>query len=209
MPKKKTNKKGRLLCGILYPEDNENHKKALSILLNKYNSLAINHNQDTYLFDVTDENGEVIHKAGELKKAHYHFIVKFDNARYVSGLAKELEIEENVVQLCSNFNSYVIYCTHSDEPLKHQYNITDFVGILVPQAIKVLNKPQDKGDMLIDVLDFIKEHPNISWYNLIQWCNTFGYYSTLLRNKSLITEVLYECRYDNKYDNFLERSKKR
>ena len=51
---KQSKKRGRWLCGILYPEDNETHKKALSLILTKYNSLAINHNKDVYLFDVTD-----------------------------------------------------------------------------------------------------------------------------------------------------------
>lgn len=205
---KKGKTKSRIMCGILYPDDNETHKIALSIILKKYNSLAICHDKDKYLFDVTDENGETVHKKGELKKAHYHIIIKFDNPRYTSGVAKELKLEENLIQCCSNFKSYVIYCTHRDEPLKHQYDVTDFIGALVPQVIKLLDKPQDKGDMLVDVLEYIKAHPSISWYQLVLWCNTFGYYETLLRNKSIISDVLYEFRYDNKYHNYLERSKK-
>lgn len=208
MSKRKcNNKKSRWLCGILYPEDNESHKKALSLILTKYNSLAINHNKDVYLFDVTDENGEIVHRKGELKKAHYHFVVHFENARYISGFAKELGIEENVVQVCGSFKSTVIYCTHIDEPLKYQYQASDFVGWLVPQAIKILDKPQDPGDMLMDVLRFIQEHPSISWFQLAEWCNTYGYYSTLMRNMSLIREVYFERR--NTYNNhqYLERSK--
>ena len=95
--------KSRWLCGILYPDDNESHKKALSVILTKYNSLAINHDKDTYLFDVTDENGDIVHHKGDLKKPHYHFVVNFENARYISGFAKELGIEENVVQVCGSF----------------------------------------------------------------------------------------------------------
>lgn len=205
---KQSKKRGRWLCGILYPEDNESHKKALSLILTKYNSLAINHDKDTYLFDVTDENGETVHHKGDLKKPHYHIIVRFDNARYVSGFTKELGIEDNIIQTCSSFKSYVIYLTHIDEPLKYQYQASDFVGWLVPQAIKILDKPQDPGDMLMDVLRFIQEHPSISWFQLAEWCNTYGYYSTLMRNMSLIREVYFERR--NTYNNhqYLERSKK-
>ena len=45
---KRSKNRGRWLCGILYPDDNESHKKALSLILTKYNSLAINHDKDTY-----------------------------------------------------------------------------------------------------------------------------------------------------------------
>ena len=206
--KKAKNKRAKLLCGILYPDDNEAHKKALSLILTKYNSLAINHNKDTFLFDVTDENGETVHKKGDLKKAHYHIIVRFDNARYVSGFTKELGIEDNIIQTCSSFKGYVIYCTHIDEPLKYQYQASDFVGWLVPQAIKILDKPQDPGDMLMDVLRFIQDHPSISWFQLAEWCNTYGYYSTLMRNMSLIREVYFERRTAKYKHDYLERSKK-
>lgn len=202
---KKQPKKARWLCGILYPADNERHKKALNLILKKYNSLAICHDKDVYLFDELDENGELLHQAGELKKAHYHFVVRFENSRYISGFAKELDIEENIVQVCGSFKATVIYCTHRDEPFKHQYDITDFKGYLVPQAIKILDKPQEQGDMVADIVEFINEHPGASMQQVFAWCNTFGYYSTLLRNYGLIKDIFYEVKANK---NTYERSKK-
>lgn len=200
--KKKTPQRGKCLCAILYPEDNPAHKQALDTLLKLYNCLAIHHNADTYLWDEVDEKGEVIHAQGELKKPHYHIIIRFENARYISGVAKELGIEENLIQKCTNFNSYVQYLTHMDEPLKHQYQVSDFIGTLVPNAIKVLESPMSEDEQVFEIQDYIESHNNITYGMLGRWCATYGYWSTFRRNQSYFKEIYYERKarkYNEKY----------
>ena len=45
-------------------------------------------------------------KIGDLKKPHYHFVVKFKNARYITGVAKEIrkhsEINDAAIKKCYN-----------------------------------------------------------------------------------------------------------
>lgn len=203
--KKATKTKSRLLCLLLYPEDNQAHKEALECLFKYYNVLAICHNQDVYLYDEFDEEGNLKHSAGELKKSHYHIMIQFQNARYISGVAKELDIEEHLIQKCSSFESYVLYMVHRDEPLKHQYDVNDLKGNLLDKAVRVLECPPTKEEQFFNIVDFIKSHRDIKYTDLCCWAVTYGYFDIFMRYQSVFKEMFYEQKCSKKYD-YVERS---
>lgn len=205
--KKATKTKSRLLCLLLYPEDNQAHKEALECLFKYYNVLAINHNQDVYLYDEFDEEGNLKHSAGELKKSHYHIMIQFQNARYISGVAKELDIEEHLIQKCSSFESYVVYMVHKDEPLKHQYEFKDLKGSLIDRAFRVLEVPETNEEKFFNIQNWIISHPNAQYKDLGEYVSTYGYFSFFMRYQSYFKEIFYERKCSNKYD-YVERSKK-
>lgn len=188
------NFKSRYICGILYPDDNENHKRALSIIQKNYDYLFICHDKDTYTFDVFDDNGVVIHSKGELKKPHYHILLHFINPRYTTGVAKELGIEDNLLQKCSSADSYIIYLSHKDEPLKYQYDVSDFSGTLINKVFRVYEKPADLESQFNNIVDFIENHRNISYRELGRWCSTYGYLGIFLKYQSYFKEIYYECK---------------
>ena len=205
--KKATKTKSRLLCLLLYPEDNQAHKEALECLFKYYNVLAICHNQDVYLYDEFDEEGNLKHSAGELKKSHYHIMIQFQNARYISGVAKELDIEEHLIQKCSSFESYVVYMVHKDEPLKHQYEFKDLKGSLIDRAFRVLEVPETNEEKFFNIQNWIISHPNAQYKDLGEYVSTYGYFSFFMRYQSYFKEIFYERKCSNKYD-YVERSKK-
>lgn len=188
------NVKGRYICGILYPDDNINHKHALYIIQQKYDYLSICHDKDKYIFDVLDDNGNIIHKKGELKKPHYHILLHFSNPRYTNAVAKELQIEDNLLQKCSSADSYIIYLTHKDEPLKYQYDISDFSGTLINKVMRVYDTPVDLESQFNCILDFIEANRGISYRELGRWCATYGYLSVFLKYQSYFKEIYYECK---------------
>ena len=205
--KRVSQSRGRLLCLLLYPDDNPAHKEALECLFKYYNVLAINHNQDVYLYDEFDEEGNIKHSAGELKKSHYHIMIQFQNARYISGVAKELDIEEHLIQKCSSFESYVLYMIHRDEPLKHQYEFKDLKGSLIDRAFRVLEVPETNEEKFFNIQNWIISHPNAQYKDLGEYVSTYGYFSFFMRYQSYFKEVFYERKCSNKYD-YVERSKK-
>lgn len=188
------NVKGRYICGILYPDDNLNHKQALSLIQQKYDYLFICHDKDEYIFDAFDDNGVVTHSKGELKKPHYHILLHFNNPRYCSGVAKELCIEENLLQKCSSADSYIIYLTHKDEPLKHQYEVSDFSGTLINKVLRVYDTPVDLESQFNNIVDFIENNRNITYRELGRWCSTYGYLNIFLKYQSYFKEIYYECK---------------
>lgn len=206
--KRETKSKSRLLCLLLYPDENPAHKEALECLFKYYNVLAINHNQDVYLYDEFDDEGNTKHSAGELKKSHYHIMIQFQNARYISGVAKELDIEEHLIQKCSSFESYVLYMIHRDEPLKHQYEFKDLKGSLIDRAFRVLEVPETNEEKFFNIQNWIISHPNAQYKDLGEYVSTYGYFSFFMRYQSYFKEVFYERKCSNKYD-YVERSKKR
>ena len=59
---------------------------------------------------------------GELKAPHYHIFLEFRNARYLSGLAAELGVASNFIEVCRNKTGSQLYLTHKKDPDKYQYD---------------------------------------------------------------------------------------
>lgn len=147
-------KKSRIFNLLLYP-DNVVHLKAIHSLINLYKSVGICHDKDVYEKDVLNENGTIKHQAGEIKKKHYHFVVQFDNPRYISGVAKELDIEERFIEVTQSFSGSKKYLLHWGNPEKYQYDSSDLVGVLAPKLIKQLTELTEESqiEMLVNFID--------------------------------------------------------
>lgn len=191
MAKNPTNPRGKLFCFVLYPEDNEEHKRVLDTLKTNYMILGINHCRDVWhKYDDKFEEGE--HYEGELKKAHHHVIVKFENARYQQALAKELSCEPNLLRKIGSFRSMVIYLTHRDYPQKAQYKPDEFYGLLLGDAMKCLG--DDSPDVqLLEIVSYLENlNRYMSYTEFIKFCCTYGYTSTLKRFGPQIERVFNE-----------------
>lgn len=188
--------KSREFVLILYPE-NEAHQLAyLSLTSNRYASLGVLHNRDTYTETKIDEKtGETIHSEGELKKEHYHFYVSFGNPRYISGLAKELNIEPHLIDFCNDgFKSYAEYMLHWGKhggPGKYTYETDDFVGTLKGSAIqKLSNEPPDLK--FYKIVRFIRCYDGyINVGHVYDWCFENGYQGIYMRYTNQIKDFIY------------------
>lgn len=75
-------------------------------------------------------------QVGDLKPPHYHFLVKFKNARYASGVAKELRkipstkvLNDAAIRKCFNLYKAYVYLWHQNDPDKYQYDPDAVVGL--------------------------------------------------------------------------------
>lgn len=192
--KKKTNSinpKGRLFTFRLY-EDNEEHMRVLDTFKKYYMYLGLKHDRDTWhKFDKNFEEGE--HYEGELKKTHHHIIVKFENARYLNALLKEIGCDDRqCVQKLGSFRDFVIYLTHRDYPQKAQYKPDEFYGLLLGDAMKCLG--DDSPDVqLLEIVSYLENlNRYMSYTEFIKFCCTYGYTSTLKRFGPQIERVFNE-----------------
>lgn len=62
---------------------------------------------------------------GEPMKPHVHILCHFGNARYFSGIAKELAVPEGAVNRVDNPEKAFAYLTHDNNPEKYQYDKAD------------------------------------------------------------------------------------
>ena len=86
------------------------------------------HNRDTYEKDVKNDNGDIIHKKGELKKAHYHVCVCRSTPTTVRAIVKyfvkmSADFDNNDVEFVrESIPAVYRYFTHEGKPNKAQYN---------------------------------------------------------------------------------------
>lgn len=197
--KKKTEGKAsrsRQFCLVLY-EDDETHMKALLTIQNRFNHAMIRHDMDTYEEDVY-RDGELVNKAGDLKKPHYHVVIKFENARFKSALAKELEIEENYIQVCSNIKSQLLYLIHFRDFDKYLYKVDEVTGPLKSDLILAIAKEEkDENKCVQEIYRFINNQPRpLSVTKLSKWCYENGYWDVFRRASSIFFRVLEEYNYN-------------
>lgn len=144
----------RKFVAVLYPED-PTHSTCIEKLMNGgYNFAAILHDKDEY------EDGE--HK-GELKKPHWHIVVRFKNAVWNTSIAKELGIEPNYLQACKNVDGALVYLVHYGNDDKYQYELEKVFGPLQTRLAALL-ADNDESTRALNIFDIIRNSPGIVTY---------------------------------------------
>lgn len=185
--KPKDREKGRdrsfNLC--LYP-DNPEHKEVIDLLSNpngEYRAVGCCHDMDVYT------SGE--HK-GEFKKPHFHFIVKFKNPHYISGVATEFAIDKQYIQFTDGWNNSARYLLHWGTPDKYQYDPSDLVGTLKSEVLKLIDDTTD-DTKLSEITKYINSYVGIiSYANLWDYVLKQGYTSVYRRFYSIFTDIVGE-----------------
>ena len=186
------NTRGRLYCLVLYP-DNEEHLRVINLLKSKYNILGILHDRDIY----EEDNEDTGAKKGDIKKAHHHIMVKFENARYLNALAGELNIDPQFLQKVSSFEGMAKYFLHTDYPLKAHYEKYELYGLLIDEAMKVLDK-KSADIQLCEIIDFLEHQKYLMPFPMfVKWLMTNGYCSTYRAFSATIRDIYYF--YQDKY----------
>lgn len=95
---------------ILY--ETEEDKNILELAKKSYNYAYILHDKDVDEF-------------GEIKKAHYHLILRWNDTKSINALSLELGIPVNRITKIKNFKSSIRYLSHIDYKEKYQYDVKD------------------------------------------------------------------------------------
>lgn len=100
--------------------DLDNMKKVLSERTCIAQHCYIIHDQDTYTDAEEKRNPD--HKAGELKAAHIHLLMRFNQPQHIPNIAKWFNIPENFVQkIHGSWEDACLYQIHANAPDKYQY----------------------------------------------------------------------------------------
>lgn len=170
--------KDRKYVAVLYPED-PTHVLAMEKLeAGGYDYAAILHDSDVYESDGED------HKAGELKKPHWHVVIRFSpNALWNTAVAKDLGIEPNYLEKCRNLNKALLYLVHRDHLDKFQYDLDKVFGS--QSMISVLSKlltEEDEGLRVLSIVKMVEDEPGyISPTEFLKKACREGYYGEFRR----------------------------
>ena len=192
--------RSRLYVAVLYPDDDSHVECMAKLNSNGYNFAAILHDKDVY------EDGE---KAGELKKPHWHIVLRFKNAVWNTAVAKELGITPNYLEACKDQDSSLLYLVHYGKEDKAQYNYEDVFG---PMKLKLatLLADTDEGTRVLSIVDIVESSPGpIGTSELLKKAVAAGLYADLRRMGHLATclvrEHNYECYYQSQANSGVQK----
>lgn len=163
---------------LLYPDD-PTHSRCMELLQSGgYRFAAILHDQDVWE-DGDEDLGK--HKVGSKKKAHWHIVLKFPQAKWSTALEKELSIKGNYIRKCNSFDGALTYLVHEGYPDKHQYEFEKVFGPLAPALGKLL-VDDDEGMRVLEIVRIIDDTPGTVGYRelLVKACNN-GLYGEFRR----------------------------
>lgn len=176
---------------LLYP-DNPNHAKALEKIPYSYDCAFILHDKDTFTEEDQKKNPD--YKAGTLKKAHYHVVLRFNQAVWSSAICKALEIEHTFIEDCKRFENALQYLIHYNDQDKYQYSIDDVKGNLATKLKESINKVEkSEGEKVSELIAFIKGYEGkLSVTEFAEYCAINGYWSEFRRSGAIFCKIIDE-----------------
>ena len=105
------NKRSRLFTLVLYPDSTSYDFEEVMRNIKSYKKWA---------YAMHDK--DIKEDSQEIKKIHYHIVIKTDNATTISALSKKLGITDNYIEKVRNERSMIRYLIHLDDSDKYHYN---------------------------------------------------------------------------------------
>lgn len=181
--------KDRKFVSVLYPEDSTHVAAIEKLESGGYDYAAILHDSDTWETD--GEN----HKKGDLKKPHWHIVIRFSpNALWNTAVAKDLGIEPNYLEKCRNLNKALLYLVHKEHLDKFQYDLENVFGSeALRNVLSKLLTEEDEGLRVLSIIKMVEDTPDvISKTEFLKRACRDGYYGELRRMGQWATDIIKE-----------------
>ena len=165
---------------LLYP-DNEIHCQAVEKIKQSYDYAMILHNRD-------------VTELGELKKEHWHVVLRFKQAVWSSAICKELVIENQFIEDVKRFDNAIQYLIHYNDSNKTQYTVDEVTGNLKQRLIESINKVEkSEGEKVIELIDYIDQtQRRISIKEFSSYCAENGCWSEFRRSATIFIKIIDE-----------------
>ena len=169
---------------ILYDEsDNLNFKEKIE-KIKCYEYLYIKHNKD------------IIPATGEVKKTHYHVVIKFKNYKWLNSLSQELEIPSNYFEPVRNLNNILCYLIHFKEENKYHYDICEVKGspVFKDKLVKIINNFDSTEEEKISLIfNFISlQNKKINFSDLVDFVLKKGLWAEFRRSALIFSKLVDE-----------------
>lgn len=176
---------------LLYPDD-KSHAEALEKIPYSYDYAMILHDKD--YFTEEDEKKNPDHKAGQLKKPHYHIVLRFNQAVWSTAICKALGIEHNYIEDCKRFDNALQYLIHYNDTDKAQYSIEEVKGNLRSKLVESINKVEkSEGEKVVELIQFIKDYDGkLTVTEFAEFCALNGYWGEFRRSGSIFCKMIEE-----------------
>ena len=112
---------------VLYCSPVELDRVLLKYSCRIHHAVSIVHDKCIYQEDLLDNDGNYVHRKGDLEKVHRHLLITFYNAHTFSAVKKMFMTENDSprVEPVNDMLRCFEYLTHKNDPDKYQYLETD------------------------------------------------------------------------------------
>lgn len=138
--------------------------------------------EENYDFVYILHNLDVNEDTGELKKPHYHYLLKFQGQVSISTISYVTGVPQNYIKARSDYRSAFRYLMHIDQPEKHRYDEGAIQGVDVKARIAkyCFKSEQDTFGRVVSCIARVCEaNPCASLSSLVSALieeGLFGYY---------------------------------
>lgn len=176
---------------LLYP-DNEAHMEALTRISKTFDYAGIKHDKDTWT--EADEKKNPEHKQGELKKEHFHIVLRTSNATWNTALCKELGIDEKFCEQAKNIDNALQYLVHYNDKDKAPYTMDEVFGSLKTKLLESINKVEkSEGEKVVELIEFIGEYEGrLRITDFATHCAKNGYWAEFRRSGAIFCKIIEE-----------------
>lgn len=183
--KKVSNERSIYWLLILYPDEDITHQQALQYIQSHFSYAYILHDKDK------DEKGNI-------KKPHYHVIIKFNNYRWKKSISEELKILPNYLQKCNNLESSLKYLIHFNEEDKTHYEVSQVHGDLkIKLEYYLKDKNINESEKVLYLLDFIKHYEyHLTIFDFITFCCHQNMYDIYRRSAYSFNKIIDEHNFE-------------
>lgn len=158
----------RKFIAVLYPDDPTHASAIQKLKEGGYNFAAALHDKDVWADDPDDDCDEShdTRIPGQLKKPHWHVVIKFANPVWSLPLAKELGLKPNYIRYCKTLDGALAYLTHFNYPDKYQYDLDVVFGPLKTR-VATLMRDDDESTRALTIFEMIRSSNGIVTYTEI------------------------------------------
>lgn len=170
------NKRFRCFNLVIY-EDDKNFDKQFFQIQQTKSAIWIRHDKD------------INEESGELKKPHYHVVLKLKNGTTISALSKRLEVGENLIEpVKKSLNGCLKYLIHFKSDDKYEYDITEVKSNdddLMQKFLDLVKKDMSEEQKVLGIEEFIlnfEKGQYIEWYILGRYVRKINCWDAFRRN---------------------------
>lgn len=169
---------------VIY-EDDENFEDQMESIKQTQEAIWIRHDQD------------VNEETGELKKPHYHVVIKLKTNCTISALAKNLNVQENMIEpVKKSLNGCLKYLIHYGDDKKYNYDKEDVQSNsdkLKTRFLDLVAKDTPEVEKIITIQEFIDTFPDfVKISTLSKYAQKNNIWDAFRRNYAIIKDLANE-----------------
>lgn len=151
----------------------------------------IKHNRDWYNEEVKDEEGNIIHCKGEIKKEHYHFTIVKSYNTDMEMIKKQFNQQ---IVLPISFEESLRYVLHETQKDKAQYELSEVNYTGTKDLKAYLERPTDESEAFLKLMELLEyaEINNFTYKQLLKEVGKRGLWRYYRQGYMAISPILRE-----------------